>query len=53
MEYIKLDDFNNKIQVIINCSDEDVQLKETNGLLFSTLLEDNILKKNGTIIRKI
>ena len=53
LEYIKLDDFNNKIQIIVNCSEEDVEIQNEGKVLFSNLYEKNILKRNGVIISKI
>lgn len=53
VEYIKIDEYGNKIEILLNCSEEDVILEEKGQVLFENLFEDNKLKVNGTVIRKI
>lgn len=53
LEYIKLDEYENKMEVFINCSDEDVKIAECSNVVFSHLFENNILKKGGVLIQKL
>ena len=53
VEYIKLDDYNHKIKVILNCSKEDIEIEDEGINLFTNLYEKNILKSNGIIIKRI
>lgn len=51
IEYIKYDK-DTKIKVVINGSDENIRVNSDN-IIFSNLLDGNILKKNGTLIQII
>ena len=53
VEYIKLDQNNHKIQVLLNCSSEEIQVKGSGDVLFSRNFQGGILKSKGTLIRKI
>lgn len=53
VEYIKLDDENRKIEVVLNCSGEPMEVPEGGEILFSRNYDRGILGKNGTLIRKI
>lgn len=50
LEYIKLDDYNNKMAVRLNCSDEDINVEPKGKVLFKHLFDDGILRKNGILI---
>jgi cyclomaltodextrinase / maltogenic alpha-amylase / neopullulanase len=50
IHYIKTDDQNNKIQIYLNCSDEDIEMNFKEPVKFSRLYEDHILKRNGILI---
>ena len=53
VEYIKLDEEDRKIEVVLNCSDESIAVKEAGEVLFARGWQDGVLKKNGTLIRRI
>lgn len=59
VEYIKLDEEGNKIQVLLNCSDEPVAVKEEGEILFERGVDksgqshDMKLEVHGTLIRKL
>lgn len=53
VEYIKIDEYGNKIEIILNCSEKDIILEEKGQVLFENLLEGHKLKVNGTVIRRI
>ena len=53
VEYIKLDDENRKIEVVLNCSGEPMEVPEGGEILFSRNYDRGILGKNGTLIRNI
>ena len=53
LEYIKIDDYDNeKIAVVLNCSEEDLEI-EKDKVLFSNLYKSNKLKPNGILIYKL
>ncbi len=52
VEYIKLDQDGNQLEVLLNCSEESVSVKEEGEVLFSRRFEQGVLKKNGTLIRR-
>lgn len=52
VEYIKLDGHQNEIEVLLNCSKEDMNVREEGEILFSRKYADGILGKNGTLIRR-
>lgn len=53
VEYIKLDEEGNKIEVLVNASDDDVKVKKVGEVLFSRKFDGEILGINGTLIRRI
>ena len=53
VEYIKLDDENRKIEVLLNCSDEDVHAAPGGEVLFARNFSDGVLKPKGTLIRRV
>ena len=53
VEYIKLDDENRKIQVLLNCSGEDVHTAPGGEVLFARNFSDGVLKPKGTLIRRV
>lgn len=52
VEYIKLDESGNQMEVLLNCSGEAVEIKEGGEVLFSRKYENGRLGANGTLIRK-
>lgn len=53
VEYIKLDAQDRKLEVVLNCSGEEVETEPGGDILFSRNYRDNILGPKGTLIRKI
>ena len=53
VEYIKLDEAERKTEVLLNCSEEPVEVKGTGEILFARNYQNGILEKNGTLIRRI
>ena len=53
LEYVKIDEDGNKIEVLLNASDTDVKINEGGEILFSQKFNGSILGVNGTLIRKI
>ena len=53
VEYIKLDAQNRKLEVVLNCSGEEVEAEPGGDILFSRNYRNNILGPKGTLIRKI
>lgn len=53
VEYVKLDDQGNRIQVILNCTENVVEIPEEGEILFSRGYKNSTLYKNGTLIRRI
>lgn len=53
IEYIKLDEKGNQIQVLLNCTEEDIKVKKEGDILFQRNYSDGILKKNGTLIQSV
>lgn len=51
MEYIKID-YENQIQVILNCSDEEVYIPKGGKVLLSRLYADQLLQPKGVVIRR-
>ena len=52
VEYIKLDQDGNQLEILLNCSNEPAEVKEGGEILFSRKLEHGVLQKNGTLIRR-
>ena len=53
VEYIKLDEYGNKIEVILNCSKEDIEVVNKGKIIFSNLYKDGTLEKNGVLIQEL
>ena len=53
VEYIKLDEAGRKTEVLLNCSEEKIEIKEEGEILFARKYQNGILEKNGTLIRRI
>ena len=53
VEYIKLDEAGRRIEVLLNCSEDKVEVKGTGEVLFARNYQNGILEKNGTLIRRI
>ena len=55
VEYIKLDEEGNKIEVLLNASDEEIKVKRmTRGkYFFAREFDGEILGVNGTLIRRM
>lgn len=53
VEYIKLDDAGNKIQVVLNCTKDSVDALDGGGILFARGYKNGKLAPDGTLIRRI
>ena len=53
VEYIKIDEEGNKMEVLLNASDEDVKVKGNGEVVFAREFDGEILGVNGTLIRRI
>ena len=53
VEYIKLDEDGNKIQILLNASDKNVEVKQAGEILFARQYHENVLGVNGTLIRRL
>ena len=53
VEYIKLDDAGNKIQVVLNCTKESVDALDGGEILFARGYKNGKLAPDGTLIRRI
>ena len=53
VEYIKLDDAGNKIQVVLNCTKESVDALDGGEILFARGYKNGKLAPGGTLIRRI
>ncbi|MFV0344108.1 MAG: glycoside hydrolase family 13 protein [Anaerocolumna sp.] len=53
IHFIKTDDEGKQVEVILNCSDEEIILKPEGNALFCLLKEDTILKPKGVYIQNI
>lgn len=53
VEYIKLDDAGNKIQVVLNCTKDFVDALDGGEILFARGYENGKLAPDGTLIRRI
>lgn len=52
VEYRKLDGKKEEIEVILNCSEEEIEICKGGKVLFARNFENGVLKKDGTLIRK-
>ena len=53
VEYIKLDEEGNRIEVLLNASDEKIKVKRDGEVLFAREFDGEILGVNGTLIRRM
>lgn len=53
VEYIKLEGGEKKLEVLLNCSEEEIEVENSGEILFARNYADGILGKNGTLIQKI
>ena len=53
VEYIKLDEEGNKIEILLNASEEEIKVKGNGKILFARKFDGEILGVNGTLIRRI
>ena len=53
VEYVKIDEEGNKIEILLNASNENVRVKGEGKILFARKFDGDILGANGTLIRKI
>lgn len=54
VEFMKIDNYgDDKMQVLLNCTREDVVVKVTGEILFEHGYKDGILKKDGVLIARI
>ena len=51
IEYIKID-YNTQLEVIINCSKDDIFVPEKGEILIAMFYDNQMLKENGILIRK-
>ena len=53
VEYVKLDDEGNQLEILLNCTKEEVKIERQGEILFQRGYENGKLQKNGTLIRRI
>ncbi len=53
VEYIKIDEYGNRMEVLINASDEPIKVTSGKDVLFSREFDGETLGANGTLIRRI
>lgn len=53
IEYIKIDEEGNKMEVLLNTSEKEIKVKEAGEVLFAREFDGEILGVNGTLIRRI
>ena len=52
VEYIKLDENGDQLEILLNCSDKAVEIRDGGEILFVRKFEDGKLGINGTLIRR-
>ena len=52
VEYIKIDSENRRLEVVLNCSGDAMDVGENGEIIFSRNYDRGILGKNGTLIRR-
>ena len=53
VEYIKIDEEGNKMEVLLNASEKEIKVKEAGEVLFAREFDGEMLGVNGTLIRRI
>ena len=53
VEYIKIDEYGNSMEVLINASENPIKINSGKEILFSRNFDREILGANGTLIRRI
>lgn len=53
VEYVKLDEDGNKIEVLLNCGEKAMKVAPGGEVLFSRKCGNGLLEKNGTLIRRV
>lgn len=51
IQYVKLNESGKKLEVLLNCSKEEIKIKKEGKILFARNFEDGILRENGTCIQ--
>lgn len=52
IEFMKVEWVDNYVEIIINCEEEDIEIPKEGNILFQRHYIDNMLLKNGILIRK-
>ena len=52
VEYIKLDENGNQLEILLNCSNKVVEIQNGGEILFARQFENGYLGVNGTLIRR-
>ena len=47
-----MDENQNELEVLLNCSENEMKVRPEGEILFSRKYKDGILEKNGTLIRR-
>ena len=53
IEFNKIGWVDNYVEVIINCEEDDITIEREGEILFSRHYIDNVLLRNGILVRKI
>ena len=53
VEYIKIDEDGNSMEVLINASENPIKIDMGKEILFSRKFDGEVLEANGTLIRRI
>lgn len=52
IEFVKVGWVDHYAEVIINCSDEEIEIEDEGSIIFKRLFQNGILAKNGILIRR-
>lgn len=52
VEYVKLDDEGNQVEILLNGTEKDLDVKQQGEVLFARAYDNGKLRKNGTLIRR-
>ena len=52
VEYVKLDDEGNQVEILLNGTEKDLDVKQQGEVLFARGYDNGKLRKNGTLIRR-